>query len=240
MILALTSPPPIRMPGMTRSDDSPLGAFLRRAMKEAGLTQPQVAEVVGKSQSWTSSYLLANPEETIKRLWIKDPDTFDALCELLNVHKADVLRALGLIASGVVPESNARIIPLERVVRVYPAGAGPALDDETAVELVPIPRHIGGSFDVFGLKAEGESMSPYLKHGEIALIAAESGLAQPGKKIAVYMPDEGHQIKELVEIDDEGNIWLRSLNPSDGEPTVFRAPEGTVIKGRVIKRLKDD
>lgn len=228
------------MPVMTTGSDDEIAVFLRRAMKEAGISQYDVADALGKTQAWVSAYLFRKPGETLKRLWLKDEDAFDRLAAILKVNRVELLRVIGLFADESAVRSNATVIPLERIVPVYPAGAGPALDDVTAVEYVPIPRQIGGSYEVFGLKAVGNSMSPYLRNGEIALIAAEPSLAEPGKKIGVYIPHEGHQIKELVEIDDTGNIWLRSLNPADDEPTVFRAPEGTIIKGRVIKRLKDD
>jgi SOS-response transcriptional repressor LexA len=217
-----------------------LGTFLRRSMSNAGVNQYDVADAAGRSQVWVSSILLRSPEKTLKRLWTNEPETFERIARVIKVRAADLLLALGIYADEATLEARAGMIPLERVVPVYLVGAGPALDVESAVGEVPIPRDVGDKFELFGLQAVDDSMSPYLRRGEIALVEADPRPPSPGKKVAVHLPDEGLTIRELVEVDTHGTLWLRTLNPAPGAPELARAPEGALLKGRVIKRLKDD
>lgn len=209
-------------------------------MRAAGLTQPKLADKIGRSQPWVSQFLFNDGKSgsVVRNLYIYEPDIFDALMEALTPHitQEEVFSLANIPTKSIT--ANGHPVSLEREISVYPAGAGPALEDEAAVTTIKIDERNGGSYPVFGLKIEGDSMTPYLEDGDIAVIAAEPALVRPGNKVAVYIPDEGHVVKVLVSITDEGALLLGSLNPRDGDEQFFKAPAGTVIKGKVIRRIK--
>lgn len=216
----------------TRADNR-LSQLLRQALREAGHTQASLGIAIGKHQTWISQYLLLHPGRTIRRLFAQEPETLDAVIRELKLERATVLALAGVT----VPTPNAAEVPLAREVLVFPAGAGPALDDSDAVEVLHVPLMNGGSYKVIGLKVHGNSMSPYLEDGEIAIVACEEGLVTPGKIIGIYIPDVGSVVKEFVMVMPSGEYKLKSLNANGGS-TYFTAPPDSRVYGPVIQRIK--
>lgn len=216
----------------TRADNR-LSTLLRQALREAGHSQASLGVSIGKHQTWVSQYLLLQPGKTIRRLFADEPDTLDTIIRELKLDRATLL---GL--AGVQVPSNAAEVSLEREILVFPAGAGPALDDSDAVQAIHVPIMNGGSYKVIGLKVHGNSMSPYLEDGEIAIVALEEGLVAPGKIVGIYIPDVGSVVKEFVMVMPSGEYKLKSLNANGGGGAYFTAPPDSRIYGPVIQRIK--
>jgi len=121
-------------------------------------------------------------------------------------------------------------------INVYGAGTGPAWGDTDILETLYIPG-LKPDRDYIGLRATGDSMSPYLSKGEVAVIHRDEGSVQPGDYAAVWLSNDGCVIKRLVQELDDGTLLLESLNPPDGEPRYFQAPDGSRVLGKVIHRL---
>ncbi|MBX3139875.1 MAG: S24/S26 family peptidase [Trueperaceae bacterium] len=121
-------------------------------------------------------------------------------------------------------------------INVYGAGTGPAWGDTDILDTLYIPG-LKANHDYIGLKATGDSMSPYLTHGDVAIIHRDEGTVQPGDYCAVWLSDDGCVVKRLVQELDDGTLLLESLNPSNGEPRYFQAPPGSRVLGKVIHRL---
>ena len=121
-------------------------------------------------------------------------------------------------------------------INVYGAGTGPAWGDTDILEILYIPG-LKPDRDYIGLRATGDSMSPYLSKGEVAVIHRDEGSVQPGDYAAVWLSNDGCVIKRLVQELDDGTLLLESLNPPDGEPRYFQAPDGSRVLGKVIHRL---
>lgn len=218
----------------TRTDNR-LSRLLRQALGESDYTQASLGRLINKHQTWVSQYLLASPGKTIRRWFVHEPETLDTVVKALKVDRQAILQLAGIT----VPPPNAVEVPLSREILVFPAGAGPALDDADAVDSVDVPVKSGGSYKVVGLRVHGNSMSPYLNDGETAIVALEPVLARPGTKIGVYIPDVGSVVKELVRVEASGEYLLRSLNAPPGEE-YFSAPPDSRIYGPVIQRIKND
>lgn len=212
--------------------DTRLSLHLRAALRDAGHSQSSLGMAIGKHQTWISQYLLLYPGKTIRRLFAEEPDTLDTLISELALDRAQILNM-----AGITVPPNASEVPLARKVLVFPAGAGPALDDADAVQVLHVPINSGGSYRVIGLKVHGASMSPYLDDGETALVACEEGLVKPGDIIGIYIPDVGSVVKEFVMVLPSGEFKLKSLNPTGGTK-YFTAPPDSRIYGPVIQRIK--
>lgn len=215
------------------SRDKELEVFLRRALKEAGLTQTRAGKLLGRSQTWFPNQLFANPTNTVRALYANAPDMFEKLIVVLKIGREDLMRLAGLTTP---PVGNAHQIGLDRLIPVFPAGAGPALDDMDAVEFVSVPTSNGGSYKVIGLRIHGDSMSPYLESGDTAIVAVEPSLIRAGKAIGLYMPDVGSVVKVYVRTLDDGKLLLQSLNARNGDE-FFVAPPDARVYGPVINRI---
>lgn len=218
--------------GVKTKAETRLSQHLRAALRDAGHTQASLGMAIGKHQTWISQYLLLYPGKTIRRLFAEEPSTLDTLINELGLDRNHVLSL-----AGVTVPANASEVPLARKVLVYPAGAGPALDDADAVQVLHVPVNAGGSYKVIGLKIHGSSMSPYLEDGETALIACDDGLVSAGDIIGIYIPEVGSVVKEFVMVLPSGEFKLKSLNPNGGS-TYFTAPPDSRVYGPVVQRIK--
>lgn len=126
---------------------------------------------------------------------------------------------------------------LGRRINVYPAGTGPAWDLHDVLEVTYLPEDMYPNQDVVGLKAMGDSMAPYLPKNAIAVIVLDDGQAEPGDYCGVWLSDDGVVIKRFVQESPTGELLLESLNPEPGEPTLFTAPLGSRIMGKVDRRI---
>lgn len=214
--------------------DKELGLLLRRCLADSGLTQAQAADIIGKHQTWFPNYLFKKPVATMRNLFVNEGEKFEAFLKAIKAPRARVLELMEVSA----PLPNAAETQLDNLIPVFPAGAGPALDEAEAIDMVIMPRNNGGSHQVIGLRIHGSSMSPYLENGDTAFVALEPALVQPGKAIGVYIPEVGSVVKVLVRIEEDGRLLLQSLNSNTPGGDFFEAPPESRIYGPVINRLK--
>lgn len=212
-----------------------VGTRIARQLKDLGVTQNEAARKLRRSQSWVSQSLLDRAEETLKDLWVKDPQFFEEIAALLNWSKDQLARLAGLPTESVAGDAP---VPLERIVPVYPAGTGPAWDLSDSIDQVLLPIDILSEQPVIALKAMGDSMAPYLPRGAIAIVLVDDGAVKPGDFVAVHFSDDGVVVKRFVSEHDE-LLVLESLTPGHGEPAIFTAPIGSRVLGKVVRRLLD-
>lgn len=219
-------------------DNNALRALILSHIGESGLVQKEVGDVVSRDQSWVSKSLVAEPAKTIRRLFIKHPEKFEALIKKLSLPEQRVLMLAGVLKPEVA--NAAEPISIGRFVPIFHAGAGPALDDADAVDGMAIPIQRRGSYDLIGLKITGNSMNPYLRDGDIAIVACEPSLIKAGKPIGLYIPDVGSVVKVFVRALEDGSLLLQSLNAAKGEEEFFVAPPESRIYGPVVNRYLQD
>lgn len=147
---------------------------------------------------------------------------------------ADVAR----LFSGDAPQETAVVITDGGWVNVYAAGTGPAWGDTDVLETVFIPGLKPGTH--IGLKATGDSMAPYLKRGDTAIVLRDDGAVEPGDYCAVWLADDGCVIKRFVRELGDGTLLLESLNPPSEAERYFAAPMGSRVLGKVVNRLLSD
>ncbi len=140
-------------------------------------------------------------------------------------------------ASERSPSSQYTEIPLTRRVEVYPAGTGPAWDDEVALEPLWLPADLYPDKRLVGLRAMSSSMEPYLPEGAIAVIVHDDGLVNPGDFCGIRMSDDGVVVKRFVRELENGILLLESLNPEPDEERLFTAPLGSRVFGPVVRRV---
>ena len=58
---------------------------LRQRMHDVDMSQQRLGEAIGKSQSWTGSFLLRDAPKSVKQLATENPDALRALAEALDV-----------------------------------------------------------------------------------------------------------------------------------------------------------
>ncbi len=230
---------------MTTNETNRAVLALRRRAREVGLGQAQLGAEVGRVQGWVSSRLYFDPDATLRHLAYKDPPALQRLLTALRWTLQQLNEATGL-EIPLAPSSLSQVAPHEPSsdlllidgvqINVYGAGTGPAWGDTDILETLYIPG-LKPDRDYIGLRATGDSMSPYLSKGEVAVIHRDEGSVQPGDYAAVWLSNDGCVIKRLVQELDDGTLLLESLNPPDGEPRYFQAPDGSRVLGKVIHRL---
>lgn len=147
---------------------------------------------------------------------------------------SEYARALGLSKadSTVIVRGNQR-------VKVYATGTGPPWADDEVLEVLDIPGLPPSATPYVGLKAMGDSMSPYLRRGDVAVILRDEGAVKPGDCCGIWIADDGCIVKEFVQELPDGRLLLKSYNPAPGEHQYFPAPLGSRILGPVVKRVLD-
>lgn len=140
---------------------------------------------------------------------------------------------------GIGRGETAMVVDFGQLVYSYWAGTGPAWGDDEVVEKLIIPGLIDDGRQYVGLKATGDSMAPYLRKGDTAIVLRDEGSVRPGDCVGIWLADDGCVIKRFVQ-ELGGLIILESLNPAPGEDRYFQAPLGSRILGRVVKRLLND
>lgn len=213
-----------------------LTAKLESKRLDKGIRQGEIAERLSLSQQTVSIY-----ERFPSRLKAKDAEfavdffhaygfTLEEAHQLARELFADMAQVLSL-SGDTIPEKDGGAIP------VYAAGTGPAWEDADVLERLFIPGLTGAeSGKYIALRAMGESMRPYLDKGDIAIVLCDDGVVAHGDYVAVWLSNDGCVIKRLVTVVEE-DLILESLNPGIDEPSVFKAPPGSRVLGKVTQRL---
>ena len=119
-------------------------------------------------------------------------------------------------------------------INVYGAGTGPAWGDTDILDTLYIPG-LKANHDYIGLKATGDSMSPYLTHGTSP--SSTETKAPSTRRLLRRLAQRRMRRKTPRQRNRRRHPPLESLNPSNGEPRYFQAPPGSRVLGKVIHRL---
>ena len=103
---------------------------LRRRIKEAGLTQSEIAEVTGKSQAWVNSHFIAQPHKTLYNLALYQVDILLVLAKAMHVSVDWLLSESGVLErlsdnfeiAGISKHNLKTLQEDETPVRVYKYG----------------------------------------------------------------------------------------------------------------------
>jgi SOS-response transcriptional repressor LexA len=77
-------------------EPSEASLVIRRRMKDVGLSQKRLGQLVGKSQAWVSQELLSDTPQVVKRLWVNEPYTFTQLAKSLEWSDHELVEATGV------------------------------------------------------------------------------------------------------------------------------------------------
>lgn len=230
---------------MTRAAEH--GLALRRWRTAKGLSRVEAVDQINKLGVSLSYSHLNKIEGGSRPLEKASLQLREALRKLYGISREEWLEVIGLAVpveeatrgSHYRPGSEYTEVPLTRRVEVYPAGTGPAWDLEEALDPLWLPADLYPGKAMIGLKAMGDSMSPYLPVGAIAVIVHDDGMVEPGDYCGVRMADDGVVVKRFVRELGAGELLLESLNPGPNEKRLFTAPLGSRIIGPVVRRVLD-
>lgn len=216
------------------SDEPRLKEYLRGKVGESEYTQMQLGRLIGRHQTWISSYLLSAPVSTVRSLFLKAPDVLERVIEHLKLDRARLYWLAGIYTDDAFAEE----VPLRRKILVFPTRAGPSLQPSDAVDSVRVSEHDADDREVIGLRVSGDSMAPYLEDGETAIIALDPSAVKPGMKVGAYIHGVGNVVRVFVRLEASGEYLLQALNAGDGEQAYFQAPPDSKLYGPVINVIK--
>ena len=165
---------------------------LRIARKAAGLTQQEVAEAVGVSQSgyyyWeTSKSRIDN--DSLSKLADLFGCTTDYLLGKDTKPRALRIPVVGDVAAGLPIEAVQNILDYEEI--------DAALADH-------------GEF--FGLRVRGASMEPRIKEGDVVIVRKQEDAAT-GDTVVVIINGDAATVKRIKR-EPDGGLWLLPNNPA--------------------------
>lgn len=196
-----------------------LGNKVKIARKNKGLTQAQLAEKVGISQ--TAIQLLESRDSQSSKFLLELSQALDVSVEWL---KNDGIKE----ELANYPVGNAVLIPEELLEKRHSVplltwvSAGAWLQNhgcfkaEDAERWLPCP--VAHSMKAFALKVEGDSMtSPYpneksYPHGTLIYVDPEKPLVNRCSVVAYLQNEQAYTFKRYVE--DSGRKYLKPLNPT--------------------------
>jgi transcriptional regulator with XRE-family HTH domain len=199
-------------------DAKEVGTRIRNARELKGLSQEEVAEVVGGGQSTIGR--IENGE--FKRM----PSVLPAIARLLELPMEELDPDL----AGIAPPAPGSLIPGAKLLgrNDWPVhasaegGPGQIIITTDPIEFAPRPGIVETVRESYGLIITGTSMFPEFRHGETAIVNPLLP-PQPGEVHVFYAEREGSaraQIKELRR--QTAEQWLVSQhNPPDGAKKDF-------------------
>lgn len=196
---------------------------LRIARKRAGLTQKDIAKIIGLSQNQYSNW------ETGKSKI--DNEQLTRLAEILEVSVDYLL-------------DSGRIIPLRhnsagiRIPVLGTVAAGIPIDAiEEIVDWEEIPQAMAHQGEFFGLRIKGRSMEPRIMQGDTVIVRKQEDISSGDIAIVLVNGEEGTCKK--VQKHENGGMTLIGLNAAAFEPTYYTPEEirslPLVIVGKVVE-----
>jgi len=185
---------------------------LRRIMDDKKMTGEQIAEQMGVSTStvihWSNGRRFPKNEELIKKL-----------AGVLGVNVADFF---------------GEEIPIKTVPLIGVASCGvPNIAFPDAIEYIPVPEEYARD-GVYAVKADGDSMLPDIKHGDIIL--CDKNMNVENGNIVHYTTIDGESgLKKYQDVN--GMITLYPLNTDGYAPIII--DKNDLRCARAFKRLSD-
>ncbi|EPF7465388.1 helix-turn-helix transcriptional regulator [Serratia marcescens] len=194
-----------------RAMKSTWNELVRARMKEAGITQEKLGEMIGRTQGAIAHWLNGRREPSLQ--------------EIANIMKALNIDELKLSSEGVVSNGQNKD---ELEFAGHPRnGAIPVKGEawmgvDGEFEMVEIEggwiRMYSGDPDAFALKVKGDSMFPRINAGEYVVIEPNAGYC-PGMDVFVRTMGGKNLIKRLG-YDRNGVYQLLSVNQTHAPITI--------------------
>lgn len=180
-----------------------LAARIRTAIQRAGLSQRQLAKILGVNQAAISGWVTG-----------KRAPRRDLLPKIASVCAVSVAYLLGETDDPTPPEAKVlerEAIPLTRRVPLLGrvVAGMPLLAEENIEGWINLPPHIDADF---ALRVHGDSMEPILRDGQIVFCAHADRREPQHRDMVVAMVDGEATIKWLLRAAD-GSWFLRAANP---------------------------
>ena len=211
------------------------GEAIRKRREELGLSLRELARRAGVSYALIGA--LERGDIDLRR---SRTSTIYGLLRALEWTPEEFAEATGLELPGVTREPKAEDLGMPVEVYTLPliqAGAGPPwYQDEAETITLALPELRYPKDKLFVVRIVGDSMSPYLENGDLAVVYQDPGLAAKGKAVAVWLADDGVVIKRFLGETEDGLFYLGNDNPAYPP---FLAPLGSRVIGVVVKRVKE-
>lgn len=196
-----------------------IGKMIRDTRENKGLSQEDIAEVVGGGQS------------TIGRIeagdWKRIPSALPAIVKMLGLSLEQLDPELaglpppgpGSLVSNVLGEENFKVYASAE------GGPGEIILSTDPIEVIPRPLVVANIREAYGIVITGTSMFPEFRHGETAIVNPLLPF-QPGEVHIFYAEREAAaraSIKELRRATAD-NWLVTQHNPPEGKSKDFAMP----------------
>lgn len=200
---------------MIKGGDKVLSSQLKKYRSVAGLSQAELAKMIGLSQQAIARW------ETEKST--PDPDTLIQLSSIFGITVDE------LLGKGVKIKKGVKIPILGSVVAGIPVSA---ITDILGYEEITAEKADKGEH--FALKVKGESMSPYLMPGDIVIVREQPDVESGEMAIVLINGDEA-TVKRVKKTTD--GIILYGYNNIVYQPHEYSNEEIESLPIRIIGRV---
>ena len=188
---------------------------LRAARKAKGMTQTEVAKIIGLTQSAYSDWERGETKidsQSLKKLAALFETSVDYLLgDTPSGRRGVPIPVLGDVAAG---------IPIEAV--------------EDIVDYEEIDAAMAATGDFFGLRIKGASMEPRIREGDVVIVRKQED-ADTGDTAVVLVNGDSATVKRIKK-EPDGGIWLLPNNPAY-DPQHFSPAEVAETPVRIIGRV---
>lgn len=183
---------------------------LSRILSDKGITQAELAELMGVAPSSVSSWCNGEKMPRMKKIeWI---------ARHFNIMKTDLLEEL------VLPENISLLKKMKKVPLIGQIACGtPILAEENITDYIDLPGHIRADY---ALTCKGDSMiNAGIQDGDVVYIRKQE-VVENGQIAAVVVGDDEATLKRFYLVD--GIVTLNAENPAY-EPKIYVGEEVTQI-----------
>lgn len=220
---------------------SDAGEAIKHRLEELGLKQTQFAARLGKHTSWTSAQLLPNAESTLLYLAFKEPETFQAILDILGWDIEDLEHNTGVSLPSYAlrryDPDDTEEIPFWGSVS---AGNGKSLSKQLGTihwERDVVKRY--RRFKLYTLEVDGTSMfshdMPYSIPPSSKILVARELPPELNDIVIVWLPERGEDGLGVLKIwnPEAEHVILKSWNPKV-KPIVIDKTEPFEVQGVVV------
>lgn len=197
--------------------DMTIAKNLRRIMFDKGITQADLARVLGINKATVSSWMTGTRIPRLSKI--------DMLATVLNVRREDIV--------GI---DNTDSEPQAVKIRIYgkvAAGVPMAMiDDIYDEEEIPAEMMKGGR-EYFGLVIHGDSMEPRMHEGDVVIVRKQDD-ADTGDTVIATVNGDDATCKKLKK--ERNGIWLLGTNPTFS-PVFFSDSEIRSIPVKILGKV---
>lgn len=216
-----------------------LGEFIKAYRTEHGLSQRQFAEKCGNITHGYLAIIEAGENPNTGKKSVPSLDKLYSIAKGMNIDLKKLLESVDdmdiqwtpevpHIPTTAIPYTPARaMVPIVGSVRCGPGGL--AYQELQGSELADVSN----PSEYFYLRAEGDSMSPDIRDGDLVLVHIQPDVESGSLAVIIIDGEEG-MLKKLIR--KENAVILQSFNPLY-PPRVFVGNEINNIKvaGRVVE-----